>query len=206
VTRKKFRGTEDQFRKALLKWLNRQHEQLRANVHGDDDASLWCKEEAELVDEHIQTVESLIFVNDALKASADEAHRQADLAYDRIEELEQSLKAAQDDAKEAEAYAGELEAKLAKAVDVRQWYHYPIEMPLSADGQGPATIGVDARRITYEVWDALLHTHASFDNLPDAINEAMRLNFTLAELTSSEAAYGEHRSRCDLEAKGGKDE
>lgn len=34
---------------------------------------------------------------------------------DRIEELEERLKAAQDDAKEAEAYALELEAKLAKA-------------------------------------------------------------------------------------------
>ena len=85
---KKYKATEEKFRRALLKWLNRQHQQLRANVHGDDDASLWCKEEAELVEEHIQTVEGLIFVNDALKASADEAHRQADLAYERIEELE----------------------------------------------------------------------------------------------------------------------
>ena len=84
---KKFKATEEQFRKALLKWLNRQHEQLRANIHGDDDASLWCKEEAELVEEHIQTVESLIFVNDALKASANEAHRQADLAYEAMENL-----------------------------------------------------------------------------------------------------------------------
>ena len=84
---KKFKATEEQFRKALLKWLNRQHQQLRANVHGDDDASLWCKEEAELVEEHIQTVESLIFVNDALKTSTDEAHRQADLAYEAMENL-----------------------------------------------------------------------------------------------------------------------
>lgn len=87
----KFKATEKQFRKALLKWLNRQHEQLRANVYGDDDASLWCKEEAELVKEHITTVESLIFVNESLKVSADEAHRQADLAYERIEELEAKL-------------------------------------------------------------------------------------------------------------------
>lgn len=36
---------------------------------------------------------------------------------DRIEELEELLKAAQDDAKEAEAYAEELEAKLARAVE-----------------------------------------------------------------------------------------
>jgi uncharacterized coiled-coil protein SlyX len=36
---------------------------------------------------------------------------------DRIEELEERLKAAQDDAKEAEAYVEELEAKLEKAVE-----------------------------------------------------------------------------------------
>lgn len=68
-------------------------------------------------------------------------------------------------------------------LDVRQWWHYPIEMPLSADGQGPATVGVEAARITYEVWDQLLVSHASFDNLPDAINEAMRLNAAIPEDT-----------------------
>lgn len=63
--------------------------------------------------------------------------------------------------------------------DVRKWFYYPIEMPLSADGNGPAKVGTDAVNITYEVWDVLLNTHASFDNLPDAINEAMRLNAKL---------------------------
>lgn len=61
-------------------------------------------------------------------------------------------------------------------MDVRQWYYYPIEMPVTSNGDGPATVGIDAEKITYEVWDVLLNTHASFDNLPDAINEAMRLN------------------------------
>ena len=88
---KKYKATEEQFRKALLKWLGNKADQLRANVHGDDDTSEWCKDEADLVEQHIQTVESLIFVNDALKVSADEAHRQADLAYERIEELEAKL-------------------------------------------------------------------------------------------------------------------
>ncbi|CAB4138954.1 hypothetical protein UFOVP346_9 [uncultured Caudovirales phage] len=36
--------------------------------------------------------------------------------------------------------------------DVRKWFHYPIEMPVTADGQGPATVGQDAAKITYEVW------------------------------------------------------
>ena len=62
-------------------------------------------------------------------------------------------------------------------LDVRQWDYYPIEMPVTADGCGPATVGVDAVQITYELWDKLLTSHASFDNLPDAINEAMRLSF-----------------------------
>ena len=63
--------------------------------------------------------------------------------------------------------------------DVRRWDYYPIEMPLTADGKGPATVGVDAARIAYEVWDRDLSSHASYDNLPDAINEAMRLNAAL---------------------------
>ena len=62
------------------------------------------------------------------------------------------------------------------AEDVRRWFHYPIEMPVTAEGEGPATVGRDAARVTYEVWDVLLNTHAAFNNLPDAINEAMRLN------------------------------
>ena len=65
--------------------------------------------------------------------------------------------------------------------DVRKWFYYPIEMPLTCDGQGPATVGVDAASISYEVWDILLNTHSSHDNLPDAINEAMRLNALLNE-------------------------
>lgn len=60
--------------------------------------------------------------------------------------------------------------------DVRKWFHYPIIMPITEDGKGPATIGTDAHSVTFEVWDQLYNSHASFDNLPDAINEAMRLN------------------------------
>jgi hypothetical protein len=60
--------------------------------------------------------------------------------------------------------------------DVRKWLYYPIIMPITADGKGPATVGADAVEIVFEVWDQLYNTHASFDNLPDAINEAMRLN------------------------------
>lgn len=79
---KKFRGTEEQFREALLKWLSKKREQLLANAHGEDATSKFYKDEADLIGQHIQTVESLIFINDALKVSTDEAHRQADLAYE----------------------------------------------------------------------------------------------------------------------------
>jgi hypothetical protein len=51
-------------------------------------------------------------------------HRLVDTCIDckgRIKELEERLEAATDDAKEAESYAEELEAKLAKAVDVIDW-------------------------------------------------------------------------------------
>lgn len=60
--------------------------------------------------------------------------------------------------------------------DVRTWFHYPIMVPITAGGEGPATVGVDAAEIEFQVWDQLYNAHASFDNLPDAINEAMRLN------------------------------
>ena len=60
--------------------------------------------------------------------------------------------------------------------DIRRAFYYPIEMPVTADGHGPATVGVDAVKITYEVWDRLLNSHGSHDNLPDAINQAIALN------------------------------
>ena len=60
--------------------------------------------------------------------------------------------------------------------DIRRAFYYPIEMPVTADGHGPATVGVDAVKITYEVWDCLLNSHGSHDNLPDAINQAIALN------------------------------
>ena len=73
-------------------------------------------------------------------------------------------------------------ADMCASSNVREWFHYPIEIPLTTEGNGPAKVGVDAVQISYEVWDRLLNTHATFDNLPDAINEAMRLNSTRAEL------------------------
>ena len=58
--------------------------------------------------------------------------------------------------------------------DVQTWPYYPIEMPLK-EGQGPATYA-ECDQITYEVWDHFCNSHGSFEYLPDAINEAMRLS------------------------------
>jgi hypothetical protein len=58
----------------------------------------------------------------------------------------------------------------------RDWFYFPIEMPVTSAGWGPATVGLDADKITYCVWDKLFNEHGSFDNLYDAINGAMRLN------------------------------
>ena len=58
--------------------------------------------------------------------------------------------------------------------DCREWFYYPIEMPLDADGNGPAS-HKEAVKIVYEVWDRCCDTFGSYEHLSDAINEAMRL-------------------------------
>lgn len=86
--------------------------------------------------------------------------------------------------------------------DCRKWDCYPIEMPLTKDGHGPAIPGRDEiARITYEVWDRTLETHASFDNLPDAINEAMRLS--LAALAPTDAAQAREAALAMLDLHDG---
>lgn len=57
----------------------------------------------------------------------------------------------------------------------RDWFHYPILMPLNADGDGPASLD-EIAELSWQVWDKTMETHGSFDNLYDAINAAMRLN------------------------------
>ena len=57
--------------------------------------------------------------------------------------------------------------------DCRTWPFFPIVMP-TKDGRGPAS-DVECDQITWEVWDIVLRSHASFDNMPDAINLAMKM-------------------------------
>ena len=94
--------------------------------------------------------------------------------YDEIKELKSALRRIEREEKPTDAdRIAELEAENARLRDCREWMFYPVEMPLSADGQGPATVGVDAVSISYEVWDRLLNSYSSHGNLPDAINDAM---------------------------------
>jgi hypothetical protein len=55
-------------------------------------------------------------------------------------------------------------------VKCRAWSHYPIEMPLTKSGAGPAKLGVDADRMSYEVWEAETYrTISDHTTLPNAI-------------------------------------
>lgn len=60
-------------------------------------------------------------------------------------------------------------------LNCRTWPFYPIQMPVTKDGKGPATIGEDAAELTYEVWDIFYNSYGSHEYLPDAINQAMQL-------------------------------
>ena len=55
-------------------------------------------------------------------------------------------------------------------------FYYPIEMPLNADGHGPATVGEDVTTMTFEVWDQFCDSHGRFARLSDAIQRARQLN------------------------------
>ena len=65
-------------------------------------------------------------------------------------------------------------------MNVRTWPYYPIVMPLK-EGQGPASYS-ECDQITFEVWDHFCNSYGTFEYLPDAINEALRLNKELYDL------------------------
>lgn len=133
-------------------------------VRGKD----WLKSEARRLGERAEAVaESVSHTKAAILARA--AAVAADPALIGVDDQIAALQAERDEAL----------AQVERMRDVRSWWHYSIEMPLSSDGQGPAMIGVDAKSMTYEVWDQTLNTHSSHDNLPDAINAAMQMNSAL---------------------------
>ena len=66
-------------------------------------------------------------------------------------------------------------------VNCRTWPFYAIEMPITKDGNGPATIGEDADKITYEVWDRFCYSYGSHEYLSDAINQALQLTKDLLD-------------------------
>lgn len=61
------------------------------------------------------------------------------------------------------------------SINSRDWFYYPITIPLAPSGMGPASIE-DATSITYEVWDQFCTSHGQFECLLDAINHAIKLN------------------------------
>lgn len=73
--------------------------------------------------------------------------------------------------------------------DVSSWMFIPIVMPLAGDGTGPATIGKDATKLTYEVWDRNCKCHGSYENLLEAVEHALKLS-------SEYAAFFERRTDC----------
>lgn len=80
-------------------------------------------------------------------------------------------------------------------LNCRTWPFYAIEMPLTEEGNGPATVGEDASKITYEVWDHFCNSYGSHDYLPDAINQALLLTHTLLELKGKEEENEQSLSR-----------
>ena len=49
--------------KRLIDWLEKQRRQNLDMVTDAGDASLWCKEEADLIREHIRTVEAVSYTH-----------------------------------------------------------------------------------------------------------------------------------------------
>ena len=59
--------------------------------------------------------------------------------------------------------------------DSREWFYFPIIMPLDKNGRGPAAIEETAE-ITWQVWDQYCDCHGSHGALMDAINQAIALS------------------------------
>lgn len=79
--------------------------------------------------------------------------------------------------------------------NTRTWWFFPLEMPVTKEGKGPATVGEDATSILYEVWDQNLNTYDTFQYLPDAINKAMELNKKLLQGVTLDKIYSDAQKR-----------
>jgi hypothetical protein len=58
---------------------------------------------------------------------------------------------------------------------VREQFYFVIVIPVTKDNQGPCDLK-EAEKLTWEVWTQELSSVASFDFLPDAIDECNKLN------------------------------
>lgn len=64
---------------------------------------------------------------------------------------------------------------------MRKWWYFPIIMPLTKEGHGPAS-NDEVSEITFEVWDQELTSHASHKYLADAVDDAISRNEARAAL------------------------
>lgn len=64
------------------------------------------------------------------------------------------------------------------------WFFFPIGMPLTKEGYGPAESD-DFYEMTYEVWDRELSVYGSHKYLPNAIEEAIELNLKYCDVYES---------------------
>lgn len=83
----------------------------------------------------------------------------------------------------AEARKATIEALLEHASN-RGRFFYPITMPLTKDGNGPAQLH-EAEKITYEVWDQFCTSHGSFEHLSSAIDLSNVLNTAFEKLQAA---------------------
>lgn len=73
------------------------------------------------------------------------------------------------------------EEALREKKSIRGQFFYPIVMPLTKDGIGPAAMN-EVDKLSFEVWDQYCTSHASFDHLPSAVDLANVLNTAFQKL------------------------
>lgn len=104
----------------LLKWLDKQRASHLDMVTDAGDASMWCKEEAELIRDHMQTVGAMRREIDEQRERAEEAKSQVPRAHEQVSAEAERLRDALEDA--ADYIAAMIDAKRAPTIKYRGVY------------------------------------------------------------------------------------